>query len=506
MEKSNIIKIKLNEFIEEDSIKIFKHENSFISKNERIGEYRLTIGNKFPIISPDYAQILKIDKDNKEIVLEKCRHEVVYYNLCSSCGFKTTNKTINNNSSQISDKQNTSSYMAISKVFKFTEERAKNEEIDILQKYLEKRKLILLLDIDNTILHSSTLDINQNEFDILKETHPKEIFEIRIKPPNIGHNANYKQRIIIKLRPNLKEFFENIKEKYEIYVYTQGTRNYAEEIIKKINEIFYSDSKSEEKILSTDRLVAREDHLTEFKTIKRIFPTTEDMVVILDDRTDVWVHNRQNLINLYPYFFFYDEKYCLIQDKFKKSEDDKILLSIDKLLNFINQVFYYYYDNNHNRRADVKLILENKINKILNGLGFNFSGMFGKDVDIFKSRPGIIIDYLGGKLFDEYDQEINIIITHEYKSKFNNFNIIETNKIINAKKDNKLILHDSWLDFCLLFFTRIDYGDFILTNEKRILDMSQIRQTDIYENNKSNFESIYSMENVIKLSEILKTG
>ena len=58
-----------------------------------------------------------------------------------------------------------------------------------------------------------------------------------------------------------------------------------------------------------DRLIARENNIIESKRITKIFPTTDNIVVIFDDRRGAWDENdtSENLINLYPYYFFYDK-------------------------------------------------------------------------------------------------------------------------------------------------------------------------------------------------------
>jgi len=45
------------------------------------------------------------------------------------------------------------------------------------------------------------------------------------------------------------------------------------------------------------------------KEIEKILPTKDSIVLILDDRTDVWKDsNHDALINIYPYFFFYEQR------------------------------------------------------------------------------------------------------------------------------------------------------------------------------------------------------
>jgi TFIIF-interacting CTD phosphatase-like protein len=216
----------------------------------------------------------------------------------------------------------------------------------------------------------------------------------------------------IKFRPLLKEFFESILDKYVIFIYTHGTTTYAEAIIDYIN------SSLNYNYLSKDNLVAREtnDH-KEIKSIKRIFPSFDDMVICIDDRTDVW-EDSKNLINIVPYFFFQDKHNFRIENKYIDQEKDLIFFSIEKLLNFLHSAFYYYYSK-RNERYDVKNLLSKKLNSVFKNFNFLLSGLYNKNVDIYGTKQAYVIDLFGGHLLQEYGEEIDIVITNEYKSKNN---------------------------------------------------------------------------------------
>jgi RNA polymerase II subunit A-like phosphatase len=82
---------------------------------------------------------------------------------------------------------------------------------------------------------------------------------------------------------------------YEMHVYTMGTRSYADAICKVIDpdgKIFGH------RILSRD-----ESGSMSSKSLQRLFPTDQSMVVIIDDRADVWA-NSPNLVKVVPYDFF----------------------------------------------------------------------------------------------------------------------------------------------------------------------------------------------------------
>lgn len=466
-EQEDIVKLEFNE-AKEKTFKIYFRDNATVQKDRRIGEYINHAGVKVPIISKFYGRIVKIDMEENCVVIQKCRHEIVFRSLCSSCGASVPKAQ---------------TYLSIHTDIAFSEEITKKEEENIVKRYIDKEKLILLLDIDNTILHASNFDLTREEYESLKAIYSWQMTIISI--PIIG-NPKLHQRIFIKFRPMLKELFEAIKDKYEIYIYTQGTKDYAEEIIKYLNEVL------EYNYLSNQRLVARTGLTWENKSIKKIFPTTEDMVVILDDRMDVWSQNPQNLINLVPYYFFYDERSYKIKSRFRQDDDDFILFSIKEMLLFVNKSFYYHL-HNFDSKTDIKLILEKKTKSILDGQKFTFSGLYTKDIDIYETRNGFLIEKMGGHLYEEYDEETDIVLTREYLSKNDIYLLnIDTSKIRHASKEGKLVLHEAWLEYCAFFFVPILEQNFILSKEHPKIEYEKLRLKNVFESNKENISDYYS--------------
>ena len=71
-------------------------------------------------------------------------------------------------------------------------------ENEFIESLLNKKMLILLLDIDNTILHAAHSNIDEKEYISLKEKLDWEFTTFRIK----------NERFFVKLRPYLKNLFE----------------------------------------------------------------------------------------------------------------------------------------------------------------------------------------------------------------------------------------------------------------------------------------------------------
>jgi RNA polymerase II subunit A-like phosphatase len=163
------------------------------------------------------------------------------------------------------------------------------------RRLLQGRKLSLVVDLDQTIIHATVdptvaewqKDPANPNYDAVKDVRA---FQLVDDGPG-GRGCWY----YIKLRPGLEQFLEEIAKKYELHIYTMGTRAYAQNIAKIVDpqQKFFGD-----RILSRD-----ESGSLTIKTLQRIFPVDTDMVVIIDDRGDVWQWS-QNLIKVTPYDFF----------------------------------------------------------------------------------------------------------------------------------------------------------------------------------------------------------
>jgi RNA polymerase II subunit A-like phosphatase len=102
---------------------------------------------------------------------------------------------------------------------------------------------------------------------------------------------------IVKLRPGLNQFLSQLTSLYDLHIYTHGTRKYAEVIAKIIDP---------EQKFFRDRIVARTDTPdVAHKSLKLLFPSCDDsMILVLDDRIDVWHENPDNVMLIEPYHFF----------------------------------------------------------------------------------------------------------------------------------------------------------------------------------------------------------
>lgn len=176
-----------------------------------------------------------------------------------------------------------------------SEKEATRVEEDAKRRLLASRRLSLVVDLDQTIIHA-TVDPTVGEWKDDKDNPNyealKDVRSFQLVDDTPGARGCW---YYIKLRPGLEEFLEKVAELYELHIYTMGTRAYAQNIADLIDPT---------RKLFGDRILSRDESgsLTA-KNLQRLFPVDTKMVVIIDDRGDVW-RWIPNLIKVVPYDFF----------------------------------------------------------------------------------------------------------------------------------------------------------------------------------------------------------
>ena len=429
----NFIKINLNK-PEIEKIKILKKEKIAFKKDDIIAKYKIKEKENINSVkSPIYGWIVKYEENEKLLMLEECKHEMFYCDLCAKCGYKKTEK----------DELMTFGFMKND--FSYTKEKALSMEKTKVDDYLTAKKLILLLDLDNTILHCCSTLISGEKLKNLNEKYMEYISKIPIK-----NNINRYDSILIKFRPYLRTFFKNIKNKYEIFVYTQATKEYATSIIQYVNTNFEKD------ILSISRMIPRslnEDGFAENKSIKNVFPTQEKMILIIDDNKDVWKESGNNFIYIYPYRFFSErdkstDKLMFINNNFEKIftkesfykiECDNVLFCITNLLLNVHRKFFQFYEK-YSIIKSISRITNDTLKLILSKKKFYYYINFDKYPKKNKKKEKKEIeDNINNDLKEETQKDTEINNNLEEISKdLNNGN----NNIDDDKKENDIVLKD----------------------------------------------------------------
>ncbi|OBZ88464.1 RNA polymerase II subunit A C-terminal domain phosphatase [Choanephora cucurbitarum] len=272
--------------------------------------------------------------------METCKHQIQYNGLCAVCGTLLEAKPTEAYANMGYDITGLS----------VSREEAEKLESENAKRLLKARKLSLILDLDQTIIHASC--------DPKYEKHTQ---ESNIRQFVLQNNTVY----YVKLRPGLEEFLKELDKLYELHIYTMGNRDYADAITKEIDP---TGSIFKERVLSRD-----ESGSVTQKKLQRLFPCDISMVVVLDDRSDVW-NSAPNLIRIKPYEFFVDRKNSITQAVAEKNDDpdwgaDNELMVVLKILQEVHHKFYSI----PSEQADVTCIIPNMKKQVLANIKITFS-------------------------------------------------------------------------------------------------------------------------------------
>ncbi|CAD7014863.1 RNA polymerase II subunit A C-terminal domain phosphatase isoform X1 [Ceratitis capitata] len=207
--------------------------------------------------------------------LAECAHTTVIKDMCADCG-ADLRQNENGNTSE-------ASVPMVHSIpdLKVTQKLAQKLGHDDTRRLLQDRKLVLLVDLDQTVIHTTNDNVPINI---------KCIYHFQLYGP---HSPWYHTR----LRPGTPLFLERMSQFYELHICTFGARNYAHMIAQLLDPEgkYFS-----HRILSRDECF---NATSKTDNLKALFPNGDSMVCIIDDREDVW-NMASNLIQVKPYHFF----------------------------------------------------------------------------------------------------------------------------------------------------------------------------------------------------------
>lgn len=259
--------------------------SSWVSPVEgKLKEWKIRVGD---VIHRDQPCVL---------VEEACQHPIQISGLCAICGKDMTE--IDWSTDRAETERAPINMTHDQTGLTVSRQQALKAELELQRRLLEQRKLSLVVDLDQTIIHACIdptvgewqKDPTNPNYESVKDVQSFQLIDDG--PRGVASGCSY----YIKMRPGLRQFLEHISQLYELHVYTMGTRAYAMNIAKIVDP---------DQRLFGNRVISRDENgnMTA-KSLQRLFPVSTNMVVIIDDRADVWPKNRPNLIKVVPYDFF----------------------------------------------------------------------------------------------------------------------------------------------------------------------------------------------------------
>lgn len=288
---------------------------------------------------------------------DECDHSIIVFGtMCAICG---------------KDVGHIHSIAALpqSKDILISKEEALKNNANLENALKKDHKLALVVDLDKTLI------------DTIHVSNEEEAQRI------IAQNSQYEDDFmyfaiseiyLVRFRPLVREFLEDIVQKYILYLYTLSQRIYAEKILQKLDpgdKFFHK------------RILCRDDGTGQSKkSISNFFPCSDKFAVVLDDSHEVWSSQNQTfftdtpdseykkesvfpgLIQIDPFHFFTIAHDDVPAGITPNAWNDKTLKRMGRLLTKINEKFY-----DENAEHVLMVITDLKLS-VFEGCHFYFDG------------------------------------------------------------------------------------------------------------------------------------
>uniref|UniRef100_A0A8R1HHI3 RNA polymerase II subunit A C-terminal domain phosphatase n=1 Tax=Caenorhabditis japonica TaxID=281687 RepID=A0A8R1HHI3_CAEJA len=425
-------------------------ENSFVTKNSILLEYKVDGKVVGKIKSPcdgvvSFARGLKfggaLSKGQLVATVSDCTHAIVMKDMCAACG-----KELREQGGRAGQRKehSTANVSMIHHVPELIVSDSLAQEIGSADEtnLIKTRKLVLLVDLDQTIIHTSdrpmSVDMEKHK-DITKYTIANRIYTT-------------------KLRPHTTEFLTKMSELYEMHIVTYGQRQYAH----RIAQILDPDERLfGHRILSRDELFSAQ-HKT--RNLKALFPCGDNLVVIIDDRADVWQYS-EALIQIKPYRFFKeigdinapkDSKEQIPVQIEDDAHEDRVLEEIERVLTNIHDKYYEKYDlREKDQLLDVKDVLKAERQKVLDGCVIVFSGIVPLGEKLERTDIYRLCQQFGATIVSDITDEVTHVVAARYG----------TQKVHQAVRLGKHVVTVQWVFACVEKWMKADEKVHELTKE-----------------------------------------
>ncbi|KAI4364447.1 hypothetical protein MLD38_020537 [Melastoma candidum] len=188
------------------------------------------------------------------------------------------------------------------------------------------KKLHLVLDLDNTLLHSVRTDeMWWQDYDG--------------KGPQDFYMSGER---LTKLRPFVLDFLQEANTMFNLTVYTMGVRHYGWQMVKllDLDGAYFG-----------NRVITREDCTQKGRKSLDVVPAAESDVIIIDDLAEVWPDHGRNLIRIKPYNYF------PTATKTGKEDNKRVFRKILKRLRRIHNC-YMWAELGFGGTKDVRVLLQ----------------------------------------------------------------------------------------------------------------------------------------------------
>ena len=302
-------------------------------------------------------------------------------------------------------------------------------------KLLQDKKMVLVLDLDQTLIHSTTRE------GYLRT--PQELLQNNLKDSLFRLSQPW-EMIMVKLRPSVHTFLKEASTMFEIYMCTMSTRSYALQVAELLDpESVYFKS-----------IITREDLFeTSEKNLDHVL-REERMVLIIDDSISMWSEHELNLIHIKKYYYFdsYDDWRVVSLSALGTDEGETTgkLTTVLQQLKLIHRLFFNPKFEGGLQDRDVRDILDRL--SVLQGCTLSFKHFFPSDFRPENSRLWLMAEELGAKVsMDNLINPITHVVTW-----------FATAEEFQAEREEIILVHPKWLRACYIASERVSEKKYLI--------------------------------------------
>ena len=359
---------------------------------------------------------------------------------------------------------------------------------------LERKKLLLVLDLDHTLLNSTRMtDLSEEDTAKLHEMMQvqEEKYQAEGVPPVLYHLGH--MNMWTKFRPGVREFLARSQKNFDLHVFTMGDKKYATEMVRLLDP---SGSLFHGRVAS--RGDAAEGTLTKDLDV---LLGSDDMMIILDDTEGVWPKHLSNLITMPRWVFElmnrsestsrrgpttltracvhsfirpsvrpYNDRYIYFRADAVKfgvegtsymevggdedpDEDPGSLGCTLRVLERAHELFFRLDE----RFQDIRQCLLAMRICVLEGCTIMFTRVISKDADQRQHPAWMLATILGAKCVEECSSEVTHVVTGG-----------TTSKSEWGKKHGKHVVSMNWLYACFFKWERADEKAYPYEGKSRV--------------------------------------
>ncbi|KAJ1280212.1 hypothetical protein BS78_04G214100 [Paspalum vaginatum] len=375
---------------------------------------------------------------SKNVQVKVCPHPGYFNGLCFRCGKPQDEEDV--------------SGVAFGYIHKGL--RLGTTEIDRLRtadlkNLLRERKLVLILDLDHTLINSTRIqDISPAEHELgirtaaTKDDQNRSIFALD------------SMHMLTKLRPFVREFLKEASNMFEMYIYTMGDKAYAIEIAKLLDP---------SNVYFPSKVISNSDCTQRHQKGLDVILGAENVAVILDDTEYVWQKHKENLILMERYHYFASS--CrqfgfgvrsLSESMQDEREGDGALATVLDVLRRIHAIFFDTAVETDLCLRDVRPVIKVVRKEVLQGCKLVFSRVFPNTARPQEQMMWKMAEQLGAVCSTDVDSTVTHVVAVD----------MGTEKARWAVGNKKFLVHPRWIEAANYRWQRQPEEEFPLTPPK----------------------------------------